>query len=237
MTGILILVPTPIAPESDDAARVGFDPERIVHVRHFIVEEARTARRFLRKLFPGFPIDSCQFSILNEHTPPGELPSMITPLLEGNDMVLMSEAGLPCVADPGWQVVALAHQASIKVRPLPGPSSLMQALMASGFTGQQFVFHGYLPVIPSQRAKSLLQIEKEATLHPYTHIFIETPYRNQQMLTTLIRILRPDTNLSVALGLMTTDETIISKPIISWKTDTPTLSKVPAVFLLSRTNL
>lgn len=234
MRGTLLLIPTPIAPECSDATRLAFDPDILAPIRFFVVEEARASRRFLRKVFPVFPIDECNFSILNEHTPQHEIPEMLQPLLNGMNVALMSEAGLPCVADPGWQLVSLAHQAGIRVKPLPGPSSIMLALMASGFSGQQFVFHGYLPVIPDQRAKTLLNLEKDALIRNYTQIFIETPYRNQHMLTSLIRVLNPATQLTVALGLMSEMESVVSKPVSEWKRDSITLPKIPAVFLISR---
>lgn len=230
--GTLILLPTPIAAEADDAAFAGFDPAIIHPVRYFIVEEIRSARRFLRKIIPGFPIDESHFDLLNEHTPETEYQGMLLPLLEGHNVVLMSEAGMPCIADPGWQVVALAHQSGIRVKPLPGPSSIMQALMASGFTGQQFVFHGYLPVMPDQRAKALIQLEKDATLRGFTQIFIETPYRNQQMLNTMLRILRAETLICVATGLMTDDESITVQTVAKWRSSHLTLPKAPAVFLV-----
>jgi len=203
-------------------------------VRHFIVEEIRAARRFLRKIHPDFPIDACKFTMLNEHTTGSEYPELIQPLEEGFDVALMSEAGLPCIADPGWQLVALAHQMQIRVLPLPGPSSIMQALMASGMIGQQFVFHGYLPVQPAQRAKALQQIEKDSMQRRFTQIFIETPYRNQAMLNTILQTLHPDTRLCVASGIMSDSESIVSQSIDSWRMKPVTLSKLPSVFLIYR---
>ena len=234
MKGTLILVPTPIAPDSPEASFTAFDPDILLPIRYFIVEEIRSARRFLRKLHPDFPIDACQFTMLNEHTHTSDYPEMLHSLEEGHDTVLMSEAGLPCVADPGWQIVVLAHQSNIIVKPLPGPSSIMQALMASGFIGQQFVFHGYLPVAPAQRAKALQMIERDTVQRHFTQIFIETPYRNQQMLNTLIKTLHPDTRLCVASGLMSDTEYIRSQTIAEWSMSKASLSKNPAVFLIYR---
>lgn len=232
MKGILLLVPTPISPDSAHAAFTAFDPDILLPVRHFIVEEIRAARRFLRKIHPDFPIDACKFTMLNEHTTGSEYPELIQPLEEGFDVALMSEAGLPCIADPGWQLVALAHQLQIRVIPLPGPSSIMQALMASGFIGQQFVFHGYLPIQPAQRAKALQQIEKDSLQRRFTQIFIETPYRNQAMLNTILQTLHPDTRLCVASGIMSDSESIVSQSIDSWRMKPVTLSKLPSVFLI-----
>jgi len=232
LKGILYLIPTPIAPDSADASFTAFDPAILLPLRHFIVEEIKTARRFLRKLYPDFPIDSCQFTLLNEHTVKADYPDLLQPAFDGFNMVLMSEAGLPCVADPGWQIVALAHEAGINVKPMPGPSSLMQALMASGFIGQQFVFHGYLPVIPAQRVNMLKQIEKDALNKHYTQIFIETPYRNQQMLNSIINALRPDTMLCIASGIQTEQESIVVQTVADWKMNDVRLLKTPSVFLI-----
>lgn len=234
MNGILLLVPTPISPESAHAAFTAFDPAILLPVRHFIVEEIRAARRFLRKIHPDFPIDACKFTMLNEHTAGSEYPELVQPLEEGFDVALMSEAGLPCIADPGWQIVALAHQMKIQVKPLPGPSSIMQALMASGFIGQQFVFHGYLPVQPAQRVRALQMLEKDSLQRHFTQIFIEAPYRNQQMLKSILQTLHPETRLCVASGIMSDSESIISQSIDSWRLEPVTLSKQPAVFLIYR---
>lgn len=232
MKGVLYLIPTPIAPESPDAVFTAFNPTLLQPIRHFVIEEIKSARRFLRKLFPDFPIDACQFTLLNEHTSKSEYADMLQPLLDGHNMGLMSEAGLPCVADPGWQIVALAHERGITVKPLAGPSSLMQGLMASGFIGQQFVFHGYLPVIPAQRVNMLKQIEKDALFRHYTQIFIETPYRNQQMLNSMVNTLRPDTWLCVASGIHTEQEFIKVLTIADWKATEVHLPKTPSVFLI-----
>lgn len=198
----------------------------------FIVEELRTARRFLKKAGYDKPIDDITFFLLNEHTTDDEIVGYLQAALEGKNIGLMSEAGLPCVADPGNKIVNLAHLKGIKVVPLTGPSSLMLALMASGFSGQHFTFHGYLPVKPPERAKSLRTIEREARQSGYAQIFIETPYRNLSMLESIIATCHPDTRLCIAANLTLPDEFISTLLLSQWKKKVPDIQKKPAVFIL-----
>jgi 16S rRNA (cytidine1402-2'-O)-methyltransferase len=203
--------------------------------KYYIVEELRSARRFLRKADPGIVIDDLSFSLLNEHTAAGDLIQLLGPLNRGEDVILLSEAGLPCVADPGAQLVALAHEAGIRVIPLVGPSSIYLALMASGMNGQNFAFHGYLPVDKRERSSRIRQLESDAWQKDQTQIFIETPYRNRQMLDTLLQVCRPDTRICIAANLTQPGEWIRSQRVEKWKKETlPDLNKKPAVFLIYR---
>lgn len=199
---------------------------------HFVVEDIRTARRLLKSIDKSMDIDSLHFYILNEHTRPEELPPLLEPLKEGNDMGLLSEAGLPCVADPGSRLVHLAHLAGFKVKPLSGPSSIYLALMASGFNGQEFTFHGYLPVDSKARKQKIREMEADTARHGRTQIFIETPYRNNQLMKSLVQACKDPTLLCVACNLTTEQEMIRVQSIGEWKKDMPDLHKRPAVFLL-----
>ncbi len=202
-------------------------------LEHFVVENEKSARQFLSLIKHSKPIRELQFSTLNEHTDDKTLPDLLKPLLAGQDVGLMSEAGCPAVADPGAKLVALAHQKGIHVAPLVGPSAILMALMASGLNGQQFAFLGYLPVDKAERAKKLKEIEKRAQTHKETQIFIETPYRNQQMLETILSTCHANTRLCIASQVSLPDELIVTKTISGWKQSTlPDLQKKPTVFLL-----
>lgn len=205
--------------------------EITTHLRHFIVENVRTARRFLRRCIPGFPIDECTFSELNAHTPTEEISAILEPLRHGESMGLMSEAGCPAVADPGAQVVAIAQRERLHVQPLVGPSSILLALMASGFNGQGFTFNGYLPVKGEERTKKIKELEAISRRTGLTQIFIETPYRNRQMLEELARTLSPSTMVCVASNITDPDqESVVSLPAAQWAHRT--IGKYPAIFLI-----
>jgi 16S rRNA (cytidine1402-2'-O)-methyltransferase len=230
--GTLYLIPAPLDPDSG----YGWDTlttQKVSQLRCFVVEELRTARRLLRKAIPRFPIDECSFFILNEHTAHDSLPEMINALLNGKDTGLLSEAGLPAVADPGSWLVSLCHQQSIPVVPLPGPTSLMLALAASGFNGQQFRFHGYLPAKNPDRARKIKELEK-AALSGETQLFIETPYRNLQLLSEIIQHCNPHTLLCIAAGLTGPEQFIKTAPLLHWRAIQPAIHRLPAVFLLGR---
>ncbi|UBM62892.1 SAM-dependent methyltransferase [Candidatus Sulfidibacterium hydrothermale] len=206
---------------------------QILHtIRYFVVENIRSARRFIRKSGHPLPIDDMQFFELNKHTPEEKIASFLKPLTKGEDMGVLSEAGTPAVADPGAQVVQEAHRQNIRVVPLTGPNSLILALMASGFNGQQFRFHGYLPVDSNLRAKKIRELEQHAQKYNESQLFIETPYRNRQMLETLLKVCRPQTQLCIACNLTLPDEWIISKTIGQWKKEKADFHKKPAVFIL-----
>ncbi|PID91941.1 MAG: SAM-dependent methyltransferase [Bacteroidetes bacterium] len=200
----------------------------------FIVEDLRNARRFLKQIDKSIDIDSLCFHLLNEHTPASEVPRFLEELKAGQDTALLSEAGLPGIADPGALVVELAHRQMIRVVPLTGPSSITLALMASGLNGQQFCFHGYLPVKKTGRALKIKALEQAAEQNGSTQIFIEAPYRNNGLLEDLIRTCKPGSRLCIAVDLTLDSEMISTKSIADWKKSRPDLHKRPAIFLLNR---
>lgn len=230
--GILYLIPAPLG----DEYSTGFLPEDtlsvIPHLEAFIVENLRTARRFLRKIGYTRDFDDVIFYELNRRTSPNEWATFLSPLLKGKDMGLLSEAGAPAVADPGSEIVALAHEKNIKVKPLTGPSSILLALMASGLNGQGFTFHGYLPRQQKERIKTLKKLEFLSKKTGQTQIFMETPYRNILMLEDIASYLSPYTRLCLAINLTQPDEKIITKTIESWQKSNVNLHKKPAIFLL-----
>ena len=191
---------------------------KIINAECFIVEELRTARRFLRKIGYKKDYDKVFFSVLNEHTKDEELSSMLQPIeKEDKDIFLLSEAGLPCVADPGARVVAIAQRKNIRVVPFVGPSSIYMSLMASGFNGQNFAFVGYLPIKDNEKHKRLHQLEERAYKENQTQIFIEAPYRNDKLFECLKKNLRNDTLLCVASDISSQTQSILTKSIAEWK--------------------
>lgn len=202
-------------------------------LRHFVVENVRTTRRFLRSVDPSFPIDDCTFTELNEHTGLSEVEAMLAPVLAGEPVGLISEAGCPAVADPGASLVAAAQRRGIRVVPLVGPSSILMALMASGFDGQSFTFNGYLPVDEGARTRAIRQLERLAAAGT-TQIFIETPYRNNRLLQSLVSTLAPQTLLCVAADITGADECIRTLPAREWRTiaGKTDLRKTPTIFLI-----
>jgi 16S rRNA (cytidine1402-2'-O)-methyltransferase len=235
MKGKLYLIPSSLGDEVSSASLPEINFRVIENLHHFVVEDARTARRFLKKVLPGIKIDELSFQILDEHTPPEEVSVLLTPVLDGADMGLLSEAGLPCVADPGALLVGYAHENGIKIVPLTGPSSIFLALMASGFNGQNFAFSGYLPIDKKERAAKIRELESSAYQQDQTQIFIETPYRNQQMMEALVETCRAQTRISLAVNLTSPDEIIITRTVEHWKRmKWPEIQKKPAVFLLYR---
>ncbi len=201
-------------------------------VTHFIVEDVRTARRFLKKALPEIQIESLTFFELNKHTSPEVISSYLDPLKKGFHVGVLSEAGCPAIADPGADVVAIAQQNKIKVVPLVGPSSILLSLMASGFNGQSFAFLGYLPIESGARIKTLKQMEQRIYSEHQTQIFIETPYRNQKMVEEILKNCKPQTKLCIAANLTCEDEFVQTKMIKDWKGKLPDLSKIPTIFLL-----
>lgn len=232
--GTLYLIPSLLGESPADAVFPSANREIISKVKYFIVEEIRTARRFLKKICPEIDIDSLTFTLYNEHSSSIDISSFLEPLLKGEDAGIISEAGTPCVADPGSLVVRLAHESGIRVVPLVGPSSILLALMASGFNGQQFVFHGYLPIDKPARARRLREIEQEILKKDQTQVFIETPYRNLQLLQAITETCQESTLLCIATSLTTSEESIITLPIKEWKKKKPDINKKPTVFLLYR---
>ncbi|MBU3736222.1 MAG: SAM-dependent methyltransferase [Methylobacterium sp.] len=200
---------------------------------HFVVENEKTARRFLGAVKTTKPVRELSLRTLDEHTPEKDLPALLAPLLAGHDVGLLSEAGCPGVADPGANLVALCHRHGVRVVPLVGPSSILLALMASGLDGQRFAFHGYLPADKAGRVDKLRELETESRKHRQTQIFIETPYRNGHLLEDLVAHCHPATRLCVASNLTLDSERIISRPVREWQqSPLPDLHKQPAIFLL-----
>jgi 16S rRNA (cytidine1402-2'-O)-methyltransferase len=203
----------------------------------FIVEDTRNARRFLKKIVPDIQIDTLQFFELNKHTSEQQKREFLQPLINGVDMGIISEAGCPGVADPGAEIVMMAHQKNFRVVPLAGPSSILLALMASGLNGQNFTFSGYLPVKPVERIKEILQLERSSSLLHQSSIFMETPYRNNQLLNDLVRTCHPSTLLCIAADLTSQKEWIATRSIADWKKQLPDLDKQPVIYILESSNL
>jgi 16S rRNA (cytidine1402-2'-O)-methyltransferase len=231
--GKLYLIPTLLGPSAPDRALPAFNAQIILRLNEFIVEEERTARRFLRSIGYTRSFDEVTLHLLNEHTRNDDTSAYLKSVKEGRDIGLLSEAGVPCIADPGSSIVRLAHLAGITVVPLVGPSSLLLALMASGMNGQHFTFHGYLPAKTDERARKLKLIEKEAYSHHATQLFIETPYRNMALLEAVLQQCMPATLLCIACDITLDSEFIVTRTVAEWKKSLPVLGKRPAVFLLA----
>lgn len=228
----LYLIPTSLGESSFDHILPAHNAEIVTELKHFIVEDIRTARRFLKKANPAIEIDNLTFYILNQHTTPDELSSFIRPLFDGFDLGVLSEAGCPAIADPGADIVALAQQHNFKVVPLVGPSSILLSLMASGFNGQSFAFVGYLPIEAAERTKMIRKLETRAYTEDQSQIFIETPYRNMKMLDEILKTCQPNTKLCIAVDITLSTEYIKTKKIKDWKTQLPDLNKRPCIFLI-----
>ncbi|KMN33849.1 SAM-dependent methyltransferase [Chromobacterium sp. LK1] len=231
MSGTLFLIPAPLGDES-----IAWLPEaeraKVLHLTHFVVEAEKTARKHLKALGINTPIRELAMSTLNEHTAATDVAALLQPLLDGHDLGLISEAGCPAVADPGAQLVALAHERGVRVEPLIGPSSILLALMASGANGQCFAFHGYLPVDAADKAKIVKELEQRSRQRNETQVFIETPYRNNALLQQLRDTLPPATRLAVACDLTLPSQTIVSRRVKDWPKDAPDLHKRPAIFII-----
>ena len=231
--GRLYLIPVPLGP----SPLLGSVPEPVLArargLKHFVAENAKTGRAFLKALPCDSPLQQITIRELNEHTPANVLPELLSPALSGSDLGLISEAGCPAVADPGSALVALAHREGVQVIPMVGPCSLVLALMASGLNGQSFAFHGYLPSEAQEREKRLRELEKESRQQQRTQIFIETPYRNRQMLASLINTCAPGTRICVATDLTLAEEQITTRPVADWRRQQlPETNRRPTVFLL-----
>jgi 16S rRNA (cytidine1402-2'-O)-methyltransferase len=229
--GVLYLVPSSIAEETQQTVIPEHVRQALPGIRHFLAEDIRTARRFLSSLKLYASIEPLQFEVLNKDTKPAELKALFQPLLEGHNLGVISESGCPGVADPGALAVKYAHEQGIQVAPLVGPSSLLLALMGSGLNGQRFTFHGYLPIDSREAAAAIKTLEKESQSRRQTQLFIETPYRNNAMLKNLLQNLQDDTLLCIAVDLTGKEESIKTLPVSKWKNLRPELPKVPAVFL------
>ena len=230
--GKLYLIPSPLG--ENEPAEVIPAPvlEKLRDIRVFVVEELRTARRYLSRAGLKGHIEELVFHVLNEHTPAAEVEAMASLFDGGHDVGLVTEAGLPAVADPGAALVALCHRHGIRVVPFVGPSSLMMALMASGLNGQSFAFQGYLPAKTDERRSAIKALEKQSAAHRQTQIFIETPYRNDAIMEDLLRICAPSTRVCIAANITMPDETILTRSVAQWRKDPVTLGKRPCVFLI-----
>lgn len=231
VAGSIYLIPVTLGGTDFDRVIPGFVTDIARSLRYFVVEDLRSARRFLRMIDKTFPVDESVFYELNEHTPKEEIAGFIAPVLQGNDLGLMSEAGLPGIADPGMLIVRLAHSMDIRVVPMAGPSSILLALIASGLNGQNFTFHGYLPQKPFNRIAKLKEIEKKI-LHDGAQIFMETPYRAQKMAETVVASCRPETLLCIACDITLPSEEIKTRKISVWKENPPVVDGRLVVFLL-----
>jgi len=231
VNGRIYLIPVTLG--GDDFQKV--IPEKVIAItrqlRFFIVEDVRSARRYLRLIDKQFPIDDTEFYTLNEHTGRSEIEQYLEPIKNGSDIGLLSEAGLPGIADPGAMIIALAHKKKIVVTPLSGPSSIILALISSGLNGQNFTFNGYLPVKPAERAAKLRELEKKAG-EGFAQIFMETPYRNQKMLESILATCNNDTKLCIASEITLPDEFIRTMTISEWKRDLPTINDRLVVFVI-----
>jgi len=228
----LYLIPVTLGDTVINRVLPTYNTEIITDLRFFIVENVRSARRFMKKCNPAINIDGLTFFELNENSDRKNLERMLTPMMEGNSMGIISDAGCPAVADPGADVVAIAQRLGYKVIPLVGPSSILMAVMASGFNGQSFAFNGYLPIDGSERVKKLKQLESRAYNEDQTQLFIETPYRNNKMAEDILQHCRPSTRLCIAMNISCEDEFIVSKSVKAWKNNLPDLHKKPCIFLI-----
>ena len=233
MEPALYLIPVTLGATPLEQVLPAYNRSVILGIRHFIVEEVRSARRFLKQVDRNVDIDTLEFYPMGKHADAARFARYLDPLRQGHPMGVISEAGCPAVADPGADVVAIAQREGLRVVPLVGPSSILLAVMASGFNGQSFAFHGYLPIDPAARARRLKQLEALTVSENQTQLFIETPFRNTKMVADILRTCRPQTRLCIAAGLTTPEEYVRTLTVKQWQgTKIPELSKVPAIFAI-----
>ncbi len=230
--GNLYLIPTVLA-ENATQTIPAYIRDIIIDTDFYIVENLKTARRFIKSIYKEKNIDECIFLEMDKHKNYQFDENFLSEIFNGKNIGLMSEAGVPCIADPGNKVVEMAHEMEIKVVPLVGPSSLLMALMASGFNGQQFSFNGYLPIDSVERKNKILQMETSGK-KGNTQIFMDTPYRNQRLLEEIIQFCKFDTMLCIACNITAKDEYIKTLPLAEWKKRKPDLNKKPAIFILGK---
>ena len=228
----LYLFPVPLSEGETVDVLPALNASLLRGVKYFLVENLRSARRFLKKVDRNIGIDSLHFSVLDEHTRPGEVEAMMEPLAQGHAMGVISEAGCPAVADPGADAVAVAQRRGWKVVPLVGPSSILMALMGSGFNGQSFAFAGYLPVDAQRRQARLREMERRIRQERQTQIFIETPYRNNRLIGELCRALPKGLLLCVASDITGPRQSIVTRPLSAWSKTSYDYDKIPTIFLL-----
>lgn len=232
METALYLLPVTLGDTAIEKVLPSYNKEIILGIKHFIVEDVRSARRFLKKVDRDINIDELSFYPLNKHTSPEDISGYLKPLIDGNSMGVISEAGCPAVADPGADVVAIAQRKNLKVVPLVGPSSIILSVMGSGFNGQSFAFHGYLPIEPGERQKRLKELEQRIYSEHQTQLFIETPYRNNKMMEDILKACSPQTKLCIAANITCEGEYIKTRTVKEWKGKLPDLTKVPCIFLI-----
>ncbi len=232
-SGKIYMIPSVIADSTQNAVIPQHVKEAILKTDIFLVENLRTARRYISSLKLGLNIESLEFQTLDKKTDFEQVFELLQPAInEGKNLGVISESGCPGIADPGAKLVHLAHQFKLKVIPLVGPSSILMALMGSGFNGQSFAFHGYLPIDRKERQVAIRKLEKESLEKDQTQIFMDTPYRNESLLSDVLKNARKDTFLCVAKDITGEKEQIIAKPIFKWKSGDISLNKVPVIFLL-----
>lgn len=230
-SGKLYLIPTRLGDQPPLEVLPLSIRKKVTDISYFVVENEKIARRFIKKIVPTKSQNKFKINLLNKFTQDIEIPEFLKPCSEGFDVGLMTDAGCPGIADPGAKVVAFAHRQNIRVVPLVGPSSIILALMASGLNGQNFAFNGYLPIDKTDCKKRIKQLEKHAQNNQQAQIFIETPYRNEQLFKTFLKTLKPQTQLCVAVDLTLDTESIKTKTIADWQTEKPDWHKRPAIFI------
>lgn len=230
--GTLYLIPAMLGDTEASQVLPAKTLEVIRTLSCFIAEELKTARRFLRNAGVSGDLNEKTWLVFNEHSSTNDLSEFIQPLLDGCDTGLLSEAGMPCIADPGYEIVQAAHEAGITVKPLTGPSSVFLALAASGMNGQNFIFHGYLPVEKHAREKRLKELEMAAVQNNQSQIFIETPYRNKQMLDAILHTCKSTTRLCIAADITLATESIRTLFVDQWKKQNPDIHKHPVIFII-----
>ena len=232
--GKLWMIPTTLGGEQVDDVIPVTVQQIIRGIRYFVVEDIKSARRYLRRIDREFPIDDSHFFELNKRTDSSEIVRFLAPAKDGADIGMISEAGCPGVADPGAELVTVAHEKGIRVHPLVGPSSILLALMGSGFSGQEFTFHGYLPKERKERIRRLKDFEADARRTGYTHIFMDTPFRNMNVLDDLLNELADPTQLCIASNLTLPDESVWTMSVKDWRENAYDLNKKPALFLIGK---
>lgn len=232
VVGKLYLVPTMLGDNAPLEVLPLSIKRTVENADHYIAENEKSARRFIKRISPSKNQPDLRFEILNKYTDPSEVPTFLNPCVQGFDMVLLSEAGAPGIADPGADVVRIAHEKNIQVVPLVGPSSILMAMMASGMNGQNFAFTGYLPIENDLRAKAIKSLETLSLETGQAQIFIETPYRNEKLLQELIRKLKPTTRLCVATDITLPTEQIATKTVRDWQKHKIKTNKRPTVFIV-----
>ncbi|AMS27912.1 hypothetical protein AEM51_13725 [Bacteroidetes bacterium UKL13-3] len=230
--GKLYLIPNFLADDNPDNFLAQYNREQVHHLKHFIVETEKDARALIKRLHIATPQNELQLFLWNEHSNKNEVTHLLKALDNGMDAGIITDAGLPCVADPGSDVVALAHQKNIQVIPLPGASSILMALMASGMNGQGFTFHGYIPIDKIARAKKIKELEADARRKNQSQIFMEAPYRNNQLLEDVLKNTDSNTRICVAMNISAANQFIKTQTNKQWQTNKVDLHKKPVIFII-----